>query len=215
MAQERKVNVFLNADGKTVSYTTSANTFGQLVDQLRQHELGSKKVVERTSKHVLEMEDAELPQGDFTIFVYPKKNKGGSANPFKRLTVDNIHTYGYNDIRKYGTWLKEEHAADIKLTGSRTEIARQIREWMIAKGWDGAVIKEPGKRSKAAKKFEDELHGKVNIVNPSRPRTTEEKLNYIISLLEPKKATPIDSLEPEELKDEAEEIARTLSDIKR
>lgn len=76
----RLVKVFATGNDNIIEITTSATTWGQLQAELRSTknlDVSNMNAKVRSSKVTLEHKDAELPTGEFTIFVTPAKVKSG------------------------------------------------------------------------------------------------------------------------------------------
>lgn len=87
----RLVKVFATGNDNIIEITTSATTWGQLQAELKSQknmDVSNMNAKVRSSKVTLEHKDAELPTGEFTIFVTPAKVKSGS----KKLTINKIET---------------------------------------------------------------------------------------------------------------------------
>lgn len=70
----RTITVFNTDSNEPFSFESDATTYGQIKDQLK---AGGMKVVVRETRNTLEEEGAALPEGNFTIFLYPTKMKSG------------------------------------------------------------------------------------------------------------------------------------------
>jgi hypothetical protein len=74
----RKVTYFVTTNNSTKSVNSSANTWGELKDQLGIE--ADLKFVLKETRVTLESNDAILPSTDITIFGFAKKNKSGSVD---------------------------------------------------------------------------------------------------------------------------------------
>lgn len=73
----RKIEVINTADASlSKSFESDATTYGQIKNELGVAP-GSMKVVVRETKVTLEADDAVLPEGDFTLYLFPGKVKSG------------------------------------------------------------------------------------------------------------------------------------------
>lgn len=76
----RLVKVFATGNDNIIEITTSARTWGELQAEVKSQknlDLNGMNAKVRSSKVTLEHKDAELPTGEFTIFVTPAKVKSG------------------------------------------------------------------------------------------------------------------------------------------
>tara|TARA_R110002126_G_scaffold47605_3_gene133359 strand:+ start:8447 stop:8683 length:237 start_codon:yes stop_codon:yes gene_type:complete len=73
----RKVTVVSTQANDRQEVQTSATTWGELKGEISSMINGDMKVTVRETRVNLEHEDAELPAGDFTIFLFPNKVKSG------------------------------------------------------------------------------------------------------------------------------------------
>lgn len=79
----RTVKVFSTDTNNIVEITTSATTWGQLQEELKSQKnltTDNMNAKVRESKITLEHKDAQLPTGEFTIFLTPEKVKSGGIN---------------------------------------------------------------------------------------------------------------------------------------
>ena len=84
---ERNVKIRLDG-GNTIEQTTSAVTYADLKAEIDLN-FEDKKVIIRETRNTLESDAAILPEGDFTLFVYPTRVKSGHG--YEQL--------GYHDLR--------------------------------------------------------------------------------------------------------------------
>lgn len=73
----RKVNVFTTGSDEVVPHMTNATTWGQLKSELGSQVNGNMKVTVRETRNDLVDDNAILPEGEFTIFLFPSKIKSG------------------------------------------------------------------------------------------------------------------------------------------
>lgn len=86
----RVVKVFATGNDNIIEITTSARTWGELQNELRSQknmDVSGMNAKVRSSKVTLEHKDAELPTGEFTIFVTPAKVKSGVKAKTKKVVV--------------------------------------------------------------------------------------------------------------------------------
>lgn len=80
---KREVIFFFSQTSRKEVVSTDVKTWGAL-KALASGGISDKTCVLSGSKHVLALDDAELPEGKFTVFVYPKESKGGAGKPTKK-----------------------------------------------------------------------------------------------------------------------------------
>ena len=71
----RKVTVWSTQERSTQTIETSAKTWGELKNELSN--VGNTRAVIRETRNTLESGQAELPNQDFTLFLYPEKVRSG------------------------------------------------------------------------------------------------------------------------------------------
>lgn len=190
---KRKILIFFSQDGKELTHESAARSWGELRDELSTHDFGSKKVVDRETRHVFEVDEAVLPEGEFVLYIYPKKSKGGAAtaSAFKKITPDKIHTYPVDTIRKFGAYLNKTHNAAINVKAAKEALNKEVRKWMLKNNWPEAVAtSSPGKASKSSKKIEKELLGKIGGSSRASAPSVEVNVNVDRSVGKSKKAGP-------------------------
>lgn len=77
----KQVKIYTTASGNGKIIETSATTFGELMVDMMQNgvdfNIDSMKAIVGETKNVLEIESALLPEGNFGLFLFPKKTKSG------------------------------------------------------------------------------------------------------------------------------------------
>lgn len=77
----RKITVISTSKSQPTTFESEATTYGQLKDSLREFgDLGKLRVVVKETKSTLELDDAVLPQTDFTLFLTAKQIKAGAVD---------------------------------------------------------------------------------------------------------------------------------------
>lgn len=77
----RKITVVSSTKSQPTELYSEATTFGQLKDVLNQFgSLDKLRAVVKESRATLEMEEAILPEGEFTLFLTPKQIKAGAID---------------------------------------------------------------------------------------------------------------------------------------
>lgn len=74
----RKVTVVSTATGGKNEVLSSATTWGELKPQIANFMSGEMKVTVRETRNDLVNSDGILPEGDFTLFLFPIKVKSGT-----------------------------------------------------------------------------------------------------------------------------------------
>ena len=76
----RKITIYSTKTKATQEITTPVNTWGELKPLVNSEMgVGNAKCMIRETRNTLENNEAQLPTGDFTVFVYPEKVKSGGT----------------------------------------------------------------------------------------------------------------------------------------
>ncbi len=156
MQQEREIVLFFNAEGKEKTLRSDIKTLGELKRLVKDYDLSNKKIMDQVTRAVFEADESIVPTGDFVLYIYPRKSKAGAMN-YKKITVEKLGSLSYDQVREFGTYLKKQFNAELRLTGSKAAIIEQIRPWMISNSWPAATKPKAGKRSPEAEKLEGEF----------------------------------------------------------
>ena len=97
----RRVRIKSTENNVWNTFETSASTFGELKAELTTVNFDRKRVVVRETRSTLELKDAVLPSGDFTLYLMPKATKSGSDESFANLTLEDIENASYHVLRSY------------------------------------------------------------------------------------------------------------------
>lgn len=73
----RTVIVASSAANKAKKITTSATTWGELQNEISDLITGDVEAVVKPGNITLRANDSTLPEGDFNVYLIPKKNKAG------------------------------------------------------------------------------------------------------------------------------------------
>ena len=111
--QQRQINIVSTQTNNIEQVESSARTLGELKQEVSGISWANKNLIVRETRNSLEVNDAELPSGGFTLYVMPQKTKSGT------IDIDNLK---YNDLRRlakrygipYHHQLKEDLKAQIK-----------------------------------------------------------------------------------------------------
>lgn len=70
----------ISTRGNNTPITTSATTLNDILPELRSRgvNINDNTLIVRETRAELSMGEALLPTGDFSLFIYPKKNKSGA-----------------------------------------------------------------------------------------------------------------------------------------
>lgn len=153
MSQEsREITIFFSQTSVKEVVNTTAKTWGELRSQLRDgNAVKEKTCVTSGDKHILALDDAILPSGKFTVFVFPKESKGGmakkpvkkakptkkAAKPAKKVVKKAIKKV----VKKAAAKTPAPNVADVVSSVENDKIARQVdldaEARAIAKGLKG------------------------------------------------------------------------------
>ena len=99
----RKVTVWSTQERSTQTIETSAKTWGELKNELSN--VGNTRAVIRETRNTLESGQAQLPNQDFTLFLYPEKVRSGrtvKVQKVKEAGWDNgVDTLVVEKVKEY------------------------------------------------------------------------------------------------------------------
>lgn len=84
----RNIILFFTSDNREVTVQSSARTLGELKSQLTSENLSNKKLTVMETRATLESPSSVLPEGEFTLYVYPAQSKAGMEDYQKDEIVD-------------------------------------------------------------------------------------------------------------------------------
>lgn len=117
----RNVTIKLTTQKDLIVVESNARTFGELKKQLPNIKWDGMRVVERSTKNTLQMDDAVLPAIDFVLFLVPEKVKSGAdINP---------DTASYNDLRSHLAMLNRLKNAGLSLDGKVEDLRERLRQY--------------------------------------------------------------------------------------
>lgn len=123
----RKVNVFFQQAGDLQSVESDAYTFGEFKEKYPEFNFSNKKVVVKESLVTLEVDDAKLPDEEFTLFVYPQKSKAGAdENPLSKYTITQVTNMLGNNLRRAIRRLNAKGVTSIDETLSTEEQRKEL-----------------------------------------------------------------------------------------
>ncbi len=126
----RKAILKLTTQKDLINHQTDARTFGELKKEMKQVKWSGMRVVERSTKATLQMDDATLPQGDFVLFLVPEKVKSGkkTSGGTEELSK-NIEECSYNECRSHMSWLNRNKDANLDMSGGTASLQMQLSKY--------------------------------------------------------------------------------------
>ena len=118
---KRNVTLKLTTQKDLITVESDARTFGELKKQLADVKWDGMRVVERTTKNTLQMDDAVLPATDFVLFLVPEKVKSGAG-----IDIDGS---SYNDLRSHIAMLNRVQNAGLSLDGKVDELRATLKQF--------------------------------------------------------------------------------------
>jgi len=131
----REVVLKLTTQKDLIKHQSEARTFGQLKKELRQVKWSGMRVVERSTKTTLQMDDAVLPQGSFILFLVPEKVKSGrkTTGGTEELSKP-IGECSYNECRSHMSWLNRNKDANLNMSGGTGDLQAQLKKYYKKEG---------------------------------------------------------------------------------
>ena len=118
---KRNVTLKLTTQKDLVVVESDARTFGELKRELTNIKWDGMRVVERSTKNTLQMDDAVLPATDFILFLVPEKVKSGA-----KIDIDNSN---YNDLRSHISMLNKVKNAGLSMDGKVDELRKTLKKY--------------------------------------------------------------------------------------
>lgn len=187
-----------------IKHKSGATTFGELKKEMKQVKWSGMRVVERSTKATLQMDDAVLPQGDFVLFLVPEKVKSGRKTEGGVEKLDDINTANYNELRSHMSWLNRNKGCSLNMAGGTEDLRRRLKDYYrrqakkapAKKAAKPAAKKAAPKKAapKAAKKPAKKSTPKPQAKKPA-PKPKKEKKGLFKKKSAPKKADPIETIE--------------------
>jgi len=126
----REVVLKLTTQKDLVKHQSDARTFGELKKELVNIKWSGMRVVERSNKTTLQMDDAVLPQGDFILFLVPEKVKSGSKSEGGLAKLSKpIDECSYNECRSHMSWLNRNKNAKLNLSGGTDDLRKRLKKY--------------------------------------------------------------------------------------
>lgn len=105
---ERQVRIKNTISNNWETHTVTAETFGDLQDELGTS-WSDNKVIVRETKTTLDLKGAKLPDGDFTLFIMPKRTKAGSSETSSKEIVIILLKEAINKIESLDEAAKSDY----------------------------------------------------------------------------------------------------------
>jgi len=126
----REVVLKLTSQKDVIKHESDATTFGELKKEMRQVKWSGMRVVERSTKTTLQMDEAILPQGDFLLFLVPEKVKSGRKTSGGTEELGQpIEECSYNVCRSHMSWLNRNKDANLDMSGGTDDLRLQLMEY--------------------------------------------------------------------------------------
>ena len=120
----RKVTIFSTQSNTSQTIETSASTWGELKKELPASAASTRAVV-RETRNTLESGGAQLPNQDFTLFMYPERVKSGATVKVHKLPESDWDTEVKEvTLNKLGEYKQEYASIMDKLTGDAVPIKK-------------------------------------------------------------------------------------------
>lgn len=195
----REVVLKVTSQKDLIKHQSAASTFGELKKEMKQVKWSGMRVVERSTKTTLQMDDAVLPQGDFVLFLVPEKVKSGRKTSGGVEKLDDVNTANYNELRSHMSWLNREKGCSLNMQGGTEDLRRRLKDYYrrqkgkkpaskpavkkpAAKKAAPAPKKEKEKKEKKKEKKKKGLFQKKDAPKPVDPIETIEDARQMINL---------------------------------
>ena len=193
---KRTVTLKLTTQKDLVKHESSARTYGELKKELPNVKWSGMRVVERTNKTTLQMDDAVLPATDFVLFLVPEKVKSGASKAKGLKKLKNVETASYNDCRSHISFLNNMKDAKLAMDGGVDVLRARLKEY-----YDAA---KAGKTPKG--------DGPVEIIEECRTKIN----NAIDAIIESAKAGfPVEDATEYVIKTSVADLDNELGEIKK
>jgi len=124
MSSKRQITLKLTTQKDLIKHESDARTFGELKAELSQVKWDGMRVVERSTKNTLQIDDAILPAQDFLLFLVPEKVKSGQVEE-----IEDIENAPYNTLRSHISFLNKVKDANININGGVEEIRGRLKDF--------------------------------------------------------------------------------------
>jgi hypothetical protein len=205
----RKVVLKLTTQKDLIEHQSNASTFGELKKEMRQVKWSGMRVVERSTKTTLQMDDAVLPQGEFVLFLVPEKVKSGkkTSGGTEELSKP-IEECSYNECRSHMSWLNRNKDANLDMSGGTASLQMQLSKYykknpagtsatkkVAPKAAPKAEAKKPEAAKKPAAKAPKAEPVKEEVKETKRERKAREKAEKKAAKVKANAPVPTDPIE--------------------
>ncbi|MHA1199671.1 MAG: hypothetical protein ACTSQF_10125 [Candidatus Heimdallarchaeaceae archaeon] len=128
----RKVTLKVTSQKDLIKIESDARTFGELKKGVKEVKWDGMRVVERSTKNTLDMDEAILPAGDFTLFLVPEKVKSGGNKKAGKKKLKDVDGASYNDLRSHASFLNSMKAAKIAMNGGTEDLRKAVKAYYAA-----------------------------------------------------------------------------------
>ena len=129
----RKVTLKVTSQKDLIKVESNARTFGELKKEVKEVKWTGMRVVERSTKNTLDMDDAILPAGEFTLFLVPEKVKsGGDKKKAGKKKLKDVDSATYNDLRSHASFLNSMKSAKIAMNGGTEDLRKAVKAYYAA-----------------------------------------------------------------------------------
>ena len=159
--------------------------------EMKQVKWSGMRVVERSTKTTLQMDEAVLPQGDFLLFLVPEKVKSGKKTSGGADQLSGpIENCKYNELRSHMSWLNREKAANLDMSGGTPELQKTLKKYYKKSGSIPVQsAAKPAAKKPAAKPTAEKVKAaKVAEYKPTPKQKGEDDEDYADRLAYEKKA---------------------------
>lgn len=128
----RKVTLKVTSQKDLIKVDSEARTFGELKKEVKEVKWDGMRVVERSTKNTLDMDEATLPAGEFTLFLVPEKVKSGGNKKAGKKKLKDVDGASYNDLRSHASFLNSMKAAKIAMNGGTEDLRKAVKAYYAA-----------------------------------------------------------------------------------
>jgi len=128
----RKVTLKVTSQKDLIKVDSEARTFGELKKEVKSVKWDGMRAVERASKNTVELDEAILPAGDFTLFLVPEKVKSGAKTKTGKKKLKDVDGANYNDLRSHASFLNSMKNAKIAMNGGTEDLRKAVKAYYAA-----------------------------------------------------------------------------------
>ena len=171
----RKVVLKLTTQKDVIEHQSEARTFGELKKEMRQVKWTGMRVVERSTKTTLQMDEAVLPQGEFLLFLVPEKVKSGKKSDGGAETLTKpIKDCKYNECRSHMSWLNRNKSANLDMSGGTAELQKELEKYYKKNPAGKAAPKAEAEKPVAKKPAANAPKEKLYVASPKQEDEDDE-----------------------------------------